>query len=616
MNRPTSPTSGTRHGRAVRAWVALVGAASTSLLWAAPATGADPMPWEPLGPTGSISGVVTSDDGPVVGAWVRAYATSGGGQVVATTAADGTYTIAGLSSGTYRVEFDGRWVFHSAEYYDDARRWDDAELVSVTAPTTTTGIDAVLAETGWISGTVVGPSGPAVGVLVSAHDPVTDASMEAYTDDSGSYQLVGLPAGAYILRFKGMDTGLVSEYYDNHLRWADADLVTVATGVDDSGNDAALALGGGISGTVTGPTGPVAGVWVGASSDTYYDGTLTAADGGYHLVGLAAGEYRVHADGAPLGLVPEFYDDALAPDAADLVTVSSDVTTPGIDLELVDGGSIGGTVTGPAGPLPDFTVRVEEQISGVTGESETAADGTYVVTGLPAGSYEVQFEAPLASGLRGEYYDNQVTRTTATAVVLSVGQDRSGVDAVLADLDDPLFSDVPPSAVFHAEIEWLAYQGVTSGFPDGTFRPSAPVERQAMAAFLYRYAGEPAFTPPATASFTDVPVGSPFYTEVEWLASTGITTGWPDGTFRPTATVERQAMAAFLYRFAGEPEATSPATATFSDVPTSATFFDEVEWLASTGITTGWPDGTFRPTAGVERQAMAAFLARFAGLSD
>gem|GEM_PF-3650477 len=41
-------------------------------------------------------------------------------------------------------------------------------------------------------------------------------------------------------------------------------------------------------------------------------------------------------------------------------------------------------------------------------------------------------------------------------------------------------------------------------------------------------AGEPAFTPPA---------------------STGITTGWPDHTFRPTARVERQAMAAFLMRF-------------------------------------------------------------------
>ena|SRR5665648_140343 len=46
-----------------------------------------------------------------------------------------------------------------------------------------------------------------------------------------------------------------------------------------------------------------------------------------------------------------------------------------------------------------------------------------------------------------------------------------------------------------------------------------------------------------------VPVGAPFRLEIEWLASTGITTGWPDGTFHPSANVERQAMAAFLHRF-------------------------------------------------------------------
>ena len=132
-----------------------------------------------------------------------------------------------------------------------------------------------------------------------------------------------------------------------------------------------------------------------------------------------------------------------------------------------------------------------------------------------------------------------------------------------------------------------------------------------MAAFLYRFAGQPPFTPPATPSFTDVPVGSPFYAEVEWLVSRGVTTGWPDGTFRPTATVERQAMAAFLYRHAGEPDFTPPATPTFSDVATGAPFFTEIEWLADTGITTGWPDGTFRPGTTVERQAMAAFLMRF-----
>lgn len=611
MIRPTSPTTPARPGRRVRAWVTVVGAAALVLASVGSAAGAGPTPALPPS-VGSISGVVTSSDGPVAGAVVPAHLTDGVTSYFTTSAADGSYTLGGLTFGTYRVEFDGRDVFHSAGYWQDAEHWDDADLINLSALSSNlTGVNAVLAETGWISGTVARTGGPAVGVSVSAHDPATGASTEAYTDSTGYYRLRGLPAGAYILRFRGMTTGLVSEYYNNHLSWADADLVTVVTGVDNGGYDAALAVGGGISGTVTGPSGPVGGVWVGASSDLYYDGTLTAADGTYELVGLAAGQYRVHADGSTLGLVSEFYDDALVEDAADLVNVATSVTTPGIDLALVDGGSIAGTVSGPGGPLPDFTVRVVDLISGLQGESETAADGTFFVGGLPAGTYEVEFEAPLASGLRGEWFDNQVTQMTATPVALAAGQDRSGVNAVLADLDDPLFSDVPHTAVFHAEIEWLAYMGVTSGYPDGTFHPSAPVERQAMAAFLYRYAGEPVFTPPATPSFSDVPVGSPFYTEVEWLADTGITTGWPDGTFRPTATVERQAMAAFLYRFGGEPAFTPPATATFSDVPPSAAFFHEIEWLADIDVSHGWPDGTFRPSATVERQAMAAFLMRF-----
>jgi len=172
-------------------------------------------------------------------------------------------------------------------------------------------------------------------------------------------------------------------------------------------------------------------------------------------------------------------------------------------------------------------------------------------------------------------------------------------------------SDVTVGSQFHCYIEWLAATEITTGWPDGTFRPIADVERQAMAAFLYRgLANSAAFDTPNTAQFRDKPTDGPFFRHVEWLAGTGITTGWPDGTFRPSNTIERQAMAAFLYRAAGSPGFTPPATPTFSDVPRTSLFFAEIEWLAQTGITTGWPDGTFRPTNPVERQAMAAFLSR------
>lgn len=114
----------------------------------------------------------------------------------------------------------------------------------------------------------------------------------------------------------------------------------------------------------------------------------------------------------------------------------------------------------------------------------------------------------------------------------------------------PSFGDVPPSNPFFGEIEWAAAAGIAEGFGDGTFRPTQVVSRQAMAAFLHRLAGSPA-TNPGASSFSDVPPGHPFAGEIAWLVGAGITGGYPDGTFRPGAPVSRQVMAAFLQAFQG-----------------------------------------------------------------
>ncbi|OWY61799.1 hypothetical protein B7486_61860, partial [cyanobacterium TDX16] len=112
----------------------------------------------------------------------------------------------------------------------------------------------------------------------------------------------------------------------------------------------------------------------------------------------------------------------------------------------------------------------------------------------------------------------------------------------------PTFRDVGAGHPFHEDVEWLADQGITTGFADGTFRPAAPTSRQAMAAYLFRFSGEPAFDPPATPSFVDVGAHSPFLLEVEWLADAQISTGFTGGRFQPSQPVSRQAMAAFVFR--------------------------------------------------------------------
>ena len=139
-----------------------------------------------------------------------------------------------------------------------------------------------------------------------------------------------------------------------------------------------------------------------------------------------------------------------------------------------------------------------------------------------------------------------------------------------------------------------------------------------MAAFLYRAAGSPAFTPPAIPSFEDVDPGHPFYLAIEWLKARRIATGTRDSDgdyeFGPSEPISREAMAAFLFRMSGDPAPAAPAGARpFLDVPDGYVFEDAIRWMGLSGITTGFPDGTFRANGLVTRDAMAAFLHRASG---
>jgi hypothetical protein len=49
---------------------------------------------------------------------------------------------------------------------------------------------------------------------------------------------------------------------------------------------------------------------------------------------------------------------------------------------------------------------------------------------------------------------------------------------------------------------------------------------------------------------------------------------------------------------------------TFTDVSSTHPFVDEIEEVATAGVAQGFPDGTYRPSQPVTRQAMAAFLSR------
>ncbi|NQX29707.1 S-layer homology domain-containing protein [Microbacteriaceae bacterium VKM Ac-2854] len=190
-------------------------------------------------------------------------------------------------------------------------------------------------------------------------------------------------------------------------------------------------------------------------------------------------------------------------------------------------------------------------------------------------------------------------------------------DPLIVDSRPHAFTDVLPTHPFFDDIEWMSSSGLSTGYDNGdgtkSYRPNDVVSRQAMAAFLYRESGD-TFTAPAKPSFVDVPTSHPFFREIEWMKSAGISTGTKnaDGTlsYNPNGAVSREAMAAFLARMSGDTIPT-PTTQVFVDVPPSNAFYKEITWMYTTGISTGYSDHTYRPAAPVSRQAMSAFLHRY-----
>lgn len=84
-------------------------------------------------------------------------------------------------------------------------------------------------------------------------------------------------------------------------------------------------------------------------------------------------------------------------------------------------------------------------------------------------------------------------------------------------------------------INYLARQGLASGYPDGTFRPSEPINRAEFTKIVAGAAG--VGNAAATACFADVAADAWFTPFVCAARVAGIVAGYADGTFRPEKPV-------------------------------------------------------------------------------
>ncbi|WP_370221670.1 Ig-like domain-containing protein [Cytobacillus sp.] len=167
------------------------------------------------------------------------------------------------------------------------------------------------------------------------------------------------------------------------------------------------------------------------------------------------------------------------------------------------------------------------------------------------------------------------------------------------------FPDVSSEHRFHKEISYLSGELVITGFPDGSLRPNATVTRAHAAIMIGRALkldGEQRDT-----IFSDAGATLKASGYIAAATERGIITGFPDGTFRPDAPVTRGQMAIFLARAF---ELTEEAAVTFSDVSSSSKSYDSIKKILADRITTGYPNGTFRPDQSLIRADFSAFMAR------
>jgi hypothetical protein len=271
-----------------------------------------------------------------------------------------------------------------------------------------------------------------------------------------------------------------------------------------------------------------------------------------------------------------------------------------------------------------FTAPVESTMEGlhehafVEGQEITlvlypGADVLGTTTAPPPGTVDLQIEAPATAGDYQLVAFGRVELTPgmihAPSFIADITVRPEGIPPEDPEEDDEVtdpFSDVAAGDVHAPAILRLADLGILLGYPDGTFRPTANLERGQMASVLTRALG---LDPVAEGPFPDVDPTGTHAGAINALAAAGLVEGRPDGTFDVHGTTTRGQLSSVLAKAADLPDG-DPGV--FSDIAGSV-HAGAIAALADAGVIEGYPDGTFRPSVAVTRAQAATFVA---GLLD
>lgn len=148
-----------------------------------------------------------------------------------------------------------------------------------------------------------------------------------------------------------------------------------------------------------------------------------------------------------------------------------------------------------------------------------------------------------------------------------------------------------------------------NGYPNGTVQPEGNITRAEVAAILYRVMDAKCVEKYATDknTFVDVDAFKWYNTYISTLANAGVIVDSANGYFRPNEAITRAELAAMIAQFA---KVDLTKSVSFNDVLANHWASKEIAIAAKMGWINGYPDGSFRPDATITRAEMITMINR------
>ncbi|MFS0574596.1 S-layer homology domain-containing protein [Sporosarcina sp. 179-K 3D1 HS] len=170
----------------------------------------------------------------------------------------------------------------------------------------------------------------------------------------------------------------------------------------------------------------------------------------------------------------------------------------------------------------------------------------------------------------------------------------------------PLFKDVPDDYATKTELKYLVDQGIIEHNPAEAFGVNQAITRLEASEMLVRALRLDTNQRPDP-NMKDVQVGDRGYAIIATIVDERIMAGNTDGEFRPNDKLTRAQMASILVK-AFDLKGTTAYT--FRDVNPTHWASESIKTLFANQVTTGYPDNTYKPSASITRGHFATFLAR------